>query len=160
MSFIKKNTWIFVVPILIALDQFTKFIVEASLELGETVVVIENLFHWTHLRNDGAAWGLFSGQMLFFYIMSAFALVVFGYFAASIDFKKAPIYSVAIVLLISGTLGNLIDRVQFGFVIDFIDVYIFGYNYPVFNVADIFLTVGTLMLGFDLLFLEKRRTHA
>ena len=160
MERFKKYAWVLIIPCLVVLDQVTKYIAEESIQLGARVEVIPNFLYMAHVRNEGAAWGLFAGQMWFFYIMSAIALVIFGYFAVSINFKKAFFYSLSIVFLISGTLGNLIDRVQFGHVIDFIDVYIFSYNYPVFNVADILLTIGTIGLGIDILFLESKRSKS
>lgn len=160
MERFKKYGWILMIPLFVGLDQITKYIVEETIDLGTRIEVIPNFLYMAHIRNEGGAWGLFTGQMWFFYIMSVIALTIFGYFAASINFKKAFIYSLSIVFLISGTLGNLIDRVQFGHVIDFIDVYIFTYNYPVFNVADILLTAGTIGLGIDILFLESKRKKA
>lgn len=157
MARLKPMLWVLAIPLLVIFDQVTKYWVEETIDVGTQIPWIPDFLYITHTTNEGAAWGLFQGQMWFFYIMSTIALVIFGYFATLIDFKKAPVFSVAIVFLISGTIGNLIDRVQFGHVVDFIDVYIFSYNYPVFNVADILLTLGTIGLGIDILFLESKR---
>jgi signal peptidase II len=156
----KNKLWILIIIALVILDQVTKFMAEELIAYNDSVEWIPNFLSMTHLHNEGAAWGLFQGQMWFFYIMSVIALGIFGYLAADIHFKKAFFYSTAIVLLISGTLGNFIDRIRFGWVVDFIDVYIFGYNYPVFNFADIFLTVGTILFGIDILFLESKRSKS
>jgi len=153
----KKYLWVLAIPLLVGLDQVTKFIAEDRIAYGVRIEWIPNFLYMTHLHNEGAAWGILPGQTWFFLIMSMIALAVFGYFAISIDFKKAFFYSISIVLLISGTIGNFIDRVRFGWVVDFIDVYLGNYNYPVFNFADIYLTVGTILLGIDILFLESKR---
>lgn len=142
---------------LIGLDQLTKTLIVAFTEYRESIPVIDNLFYITHHYNEGAAWGILQGQSWFFYITTLFALVIFGYFAKDLSFKDKPWYSIAIVLLIAGALGNFIDRVLFGYVIDFIDVYIFSYDYPIFNFADSYLTVGMIIFALDLLLLEPKR---
>lgn len=146
-----------IVLALVGLDQLTKFIAEEQLLLNESVVWIDQFLYITHHHNDGAAWGILEGQMWFFYVITAFALGVFGYLSMDIDWPKAKLYSIGIVLLLGGTLGNFIDRVRFGYVVDFIDVYIFTYDYPIFNFADIYLTIGTALFAVDLLFFADKR---
>ena len=142
---------------LVGLDQVSKAIAEAAIPLNDSVAWIEGFLYITHHHNEGAAWGLLQGAQWFFYIVTAFALAVFGYFSMEIDFKNARIFSVGIVLLIAGTIGNFIDRVRFGYVVDFIDVYIFTYDYPIFNFADSYLTIGVILFAIDLLFFEAKR---
>jgi signal peptidase II len=153
----KSWSVLLIILALVGLDQLTKFIAEANIPLNESVVWIEDFLYITHHHNEGAAWGLLQGAQWFFYIVTAFALAVFGYFSMDINFRTAKIYSIGIILLIAGTLGNFIDRVRFGWVVDFIDVYIFNYDYPIFNFADSYLTVGVILFAIDLLFLEAKR---
>ncbi len=153
----KSWSVLLIILALVGLDQLTKFIAEELILLNESVVWIENFLYITHHHNEGAAWGLLQGEMWFFYIVTAFALAVFGYFSMDINFRTAKIYSIGIILLIAGTLGNFIDRIRFGWVVDFIDVYIFGYDYPIFNFADSYLTIGVILFAIDLLFLEAKR---
>ncbi len=142
---------------LVGLDQVSKAIAEAAIPLNDSVAWIEGFLYITHHHNEGAAWGLLQGAQWFFYIVTAFALAVFGYFSMEIDFKNARFFSFGIVLLIAGTIGNFIDRVRFGYVVDFIDVYIFTYDYPIFNFADSYLTIGVILFAIDLLFFEAKR---
>jgi len=81
----------------------------------------------------------------------------FFYLISKSNFKTMKFYSVGISLMIGGTIGNLIDRVFRGYVIDFLDFDIFGYSYPTFNVADMALVIGVIMFAIDILFLETRR---
>lgn len=153
----KSWSILLIILALVGLDQGSKYLAEATIPLNESVIWIDQFLHITHHHNEGAAWGLLQGAQWFFYIVTAFALGLFGYYAMEIDFKRAKVFSAGILLLIAGTLGNFIDRVRFGYVVDFIDVYIFTYDYPIFNFADSFLTIGVILFAVDLLFLEAKR---
>jgi len=142
---------------LIGLDQFTKTVVADNIEYGSKIELIPAFLYLTYHVNPGAAWGFFEGQIEFFIIITIIALVIFLILGREMEFRTKPFYSVGVVLLIGGTLGNFIDRLRFGHVIDFIDVYIFGYNFPIFNVADMALTIGWACLAFDLIFLNPKR---
>lgn len=143
------------------LDQLTKWLVALSIAQGTKgsagITIIPNFIYLGHTRNAGAAWGMFQGQLTFFIIITLVALAVFITLARDLDFKKRTIFSIALTLLIAGAIGNFIDRLARGEVIDFIDTYIFGYDFPVFNVADICLTIGMALFAFDMLVIEPRR---
>ena len=153
------------VSAIILLDQLTKFIIERNLNYnfvtrsGESFTVIPNLLRITHLRNQGAGLGLFQGQLVFFIIVTIVALGVFIYLAKDIDYKKTFFQALGLTLLIGGTIGNFIDRLfrHDNAVIDWIDVYIFGFNFWVFNIADIALTVGVIAFALDIFILEPER---
>ncbi|MFH5880789.1 signal peptidase II [Liberiplasma polymorphum] len=149
---------------LIALDQLTKWIIVWTIPYNfnnpmqtPSYAVIPNFMYITHHHNDGAAWGMFSGQMVFLIAITLLALSLFAYLFKDVDLKQRKFYSYAVILLIAGTLGNFIDRLFLGYVIDFIDVYIFTYNFPIFNVADSALTIGMILFAVDVLILEPKR---
>ena len=134
---------------IIILDQLTKYFVFHQVK--DNVTIIDNFFYISKIKNPGAAWGVFSGQMWLFYIVSAIAL----YFLIKIYIdsqNKLKYFQLGIVLMISGTIGNLIDRVLFGYVRDFLNFFIFTYDYPVFNVADMSLVIG---VGLVIIYLFK-----
>ncbi|MBU1020103.1 MAG: signal peptidase II [Firmicutes bacterium] len=139
------------VLVLVALDQITKYYIVNNMNLGESFRVIKNFFAITSRRNDGGAWSILSGNMTIFYFITLLAFVLFFYLSKDVDFTNKKIYSIAFILLIAGTIGNFIDRLLFQEVVDFLDFYIFGYDFPVFNVADMCLVIGVFMFGYDVL---------
>ena len=104
----------------------------------------------TSHRNDGAAWGILSGKMGFFYVVTVIILVVLIVFYIR-EAKHNLFMQLALSLLFAGALGNFIDRVLHGEVVDFIDTYILGYDFPIFNVADSSLTIGVILIIIALL---------
>jgi len=141
-----------IILFVIVLDQLTKLLILQTMDLGDSIVVIENFFEITSHRNQGSAWGMFQGEMTFFYITTVFAYGFFAYLAKDVDLKKKPIYTIAVLLLIAGTTGNFIDRIRFQEVVDFLDFIIFGYDFPIFNIADMSLVIGAIALGIDVIF--------
>ncbi|MFW5914015.1 MAG: signal peptidase II [Bacillota bacterium] len=145
------------------LDQLTKLWIiraipyESPPPSGYGYTLIDNFIRITHHHNYGASWGLFQGQTLFFILVTLVALFAFIFFAKDMDFKEKPVYSLGLSFLIGGTIGNFIDRIRLGYVVDFIDTYIFGYDFPIFNVADAALTVGMALFALDILILETAR---
>lgn len=130
-----------VAPLLI-LDQLTKFFVSRSLGLNESVAIIRGVFHITLVHNRGAAFGILKNQLLLFIATSVVAV---GLIFASLKKHASPkvtVEKIALNLILAGALGNLIDRVRYGYVIDFLDLRI----WPVFNVADSAITIGATML--------------
>lgn len=135
---------------LIGLDQLTKKIFESILTDGK-IVVIKGFFQFNLSYNDGAAWGILSGNMLVFYMITLVAFGLFFILLKDVNFKTKKFYSIAVMLLIAGAIGNFIDRIVYKEVIDFIDFIIFGYDFPIFNIADICLVIGMIMFGIDVL---------
>lgn len=131
--------------VVLFLDQFSKAWIDTSMQLGQSIIVIPNFFSITYLHNTGAAWSMLEGKMLFFYIVSIIALIVMGYFYMNTD-KEDMITKTGLVLMVSGTAGNFIDRIVFQHVRDFLDFTIFGYDFPVFNVADMALCIGVFLI--------------
>ena len=166
LKFLKKYYLCFIIIITsFSLDLLTKYIATLKLteKVGEetitkSVEVIENFFYFTYTRNTGGAWSMFSGNITFFIIITIIAIGFFVYFLTDFDIKKRPLYSVGFALIFGGTLGNFYERIVNKYVTDFFDFIIFGYDYPIFNVADVCLVVGMIMLIVQLLFFSKQVT--
>lgn len=130
---------------ILVIDQLTKRIIAMTMNTGDSYEVIPNFLNITSHRNNGAAWGILSGKMGFFYIITLIILVVLVLFYIK-EAKHNLFMQVAISLLFAGALGNFIDRLLNGEVVDFIDTNIFGYAFPIFNVADSSLTIGVVLV--------------
>lgn len=130
--------------IALAIDQITKVATSIILDFNRPIQVIKDFFYLTLCHNDGAAWGLFSNTKIIIIIGTFIALLVIYHFIYC--FKRNNRNNIAFGLLLGGLSGNLIDRLLFGHVRDFLDFYIFGYDYPVFNIADICIVVGVILL--------------
>lgn len=130
--------------IALALDQISKVIVTIFLKLNNSIPVINNFFYLTLCHNEGAAWGIFSGNSLIIIIGTIIAIFLIYHFIYC--FKNNTRNNIAFGLLYGGLAGNLIDRIVSRYVIDFLDFYIFKYDYPVFNIADICIVLGVILL--------------
>ncbi|WP_318504877.1 signal peptidase II [Bacillus sp. T3] len=134
----------------IFLDQLTKWLIVKNLKIGESIEIIENFLYITSHRNRGAAWGILQGQMWFFYAITIVVIV-----AIVIYIQKAVkgkwLMGVSLGLMLGGAIGNFIDRVVRKEVVDFINTYIFGYDFPVFNIADSALVIGVILLMIQML---------
>jgi len=149
----KKNYIVVAVSVLflVFLDQLTKQIIVRTMILGESIEVIKGFFYITSHENDGAAWGILEGQMIILIFITFIAFALFYFLLKEINFKEKLFYSVSVILLISGAIGNFIDRVLAGYVVDFLDFIIFGYDFPTFNVADMALVIGVAIFAIDIL---------
>lgn len=137
--------YIFPIALIIAiLDQITKYLVSSRLVLGEKVSVIHNIFSLTKIYNTGAAFSLFqnsTGMLIAFSLIVTIAICI--YFIKK--FKNIPIITIiGWGLILGGTVGNLVDRVRLGYVIDFVRLDFI--NFPVFNVADFCINIGAFLL--------------
>jgi signal peptidase II len=141
------------------LDQVTKVLVQFKLPLGSQAPLIPGLLNLVHIHNKGAAFGLLSGwapefAWMFFVATTALVLVVLGYLLWRLPDDHWPA-ALGYSLILTGALGNLIDRVRLGEVVDFIDVYWGRYHWPAFNVADSLVCVGTAILVWVIIRDEK-----
>ena len=141
------------------LDQVTKALIMLKLPLGSQAPLIPGLLNLVHIHNKGAAFGLLSGwgaefAWLFFVATTALVLVVLGYLLWRLPDDHWPA-ALGYSLILTGALGNLIDRVRLGEVVDFIDVYWGRYHWPAFNVADSLVCVGTAILVWVIIRDEK-----
>lgn len=131
-----------IVFIVLSLDQSTKFLATKYLELNNPSPLIKGVFNLTLVHNRGAAFGIFKNQFYLF-IFSSIVAVVLIYSILKRN-KRNNLYSFSLSLILGGALGNLIDRVFLGYVVDFLDFRI----WPVFNIADSAITIGVVLLGF------------
>jgi len=141
------------------LDQVTKVLVQLMLPLGSQVTLIPGLLNLVHIHNKGAAFGLLSGwsaayAWLFFVATTGLVLGVLGYLLWRLPDDHWPA-ALGYSLIMTGALGNLIDRVRLGEVVDFVDVYWGRYHWPAFNVADSLVCVGTAILVWVIIRDEK-----
>lgn len=141
--------------VILMIDQLTKWLVVRNMTVGQSIPIIPDVFYLTSLRNTGAAWSILEGQFVFFFIVTFAALVILIYYMQKAG-RKQPLLGMALALIIGGTLGNFIDRLFRGEVVDFIHVYIIHYSFPVFNAADSSLSIGVVLLLLYL-FLDGRR---
>ena len=143
----------------IILDQISKYWIQINPSLHSHIEIIPNFLYITYVKNTGAAWSMLSNQTLFLIIISIIETIVLIYFLVKYMKKKGKenlLYRISLSLMIGGAIGNLIDRIQLGYVRDFIDTYPFGYNFPVFNIADSALSIGVVLLIIQFL-LEERK---
>lgn len=147
---------ILIVFILISVDQFVKYLIDNSFSVGESHPLIDKVFQLTYVQNRGAAWGSFSGKIIFLLIITTAILVgaiyVYVRLAQKTDTKYTPL-RICLVFLIAGAIGNMIDRIARGFVVDMFDFCLI--NFPVFNVADIYVTCSFIVIVILILFKYK-----
>ena len=124
--------------LLVGLDQWSKYLTVQNISLGETKEFIPGFLSLTHLRNTGAAWSLLEGKMIFFYVITVIVSVVIIYLLIK-NYKKSIWYSVGLSFVLAGAIGNFIDRVRLGYVVDMLQTDFM--NFPIFNVADSTLVV-------------------
>ena len=160
MFSLKYRVLIVVSIVTLILDQATKLYIARTLSLHTMITVIENFFTITYLRNKGAAFGMLATspwRLPFFILVSAIAVVVILVVIAKLrDDQKLAAFSLS--LIFAGALGNLIDRVRLGEVIDFIYVHWYEHYWPAFNVADSAICVGVFLLALDMIREERQKT--
>jgi len=136
--------------IIFIIDQIVKLFVGFSLELNTSITVFNNFFYISNVHNYGAAFSILYGNRIFLVIVSIVTLVLVYYFL--LKNKKFDWYNIILYsLLIGGILGNLFDRIMYGYVVDYMDFYIFNYNFPIFNIADICIVVSVILIIIDTL---------
>lgn len=156
---LRAELWI--VGVVVALDQAAKAVVRATLALHESVEVIPHFFSLTRVHNYGAAFGLmnavdFPFKTALLALVAAAALVALAWYGASLPAEQR-LARTGLALVVGGAAGNLIDRLQAGYVVDFVDLYWRGWHFWAFNVADASITVGVALMIFDMLEIGRRR---
>ena len=149
-----------IVAVTIIVDQLTKFLVVKYMTLGQSISVIDNFLYITSHRNEGAAWGILQGKMIFFYVVTLVVIGLVILWIRKLDIKKEKLLVIALSLILGRALGNFIDRVMYQHVVDFINTYIFGYDFPIFNIADSALCIGVFLMAVDAILDIKRHSQS
>ena len=149
----KLSLYYLIAAAVVCLDQWIKAIVVERVDLFEVIPVIPGVFDITHIRNDGAAYNLFSQFPILLIVMPGMVMLAGLVYMAFVVKKKPATLLLAISLVIGGGLGNLVDRINKGYVVDFFDVHII----PVFNVADVFICTGCGLLFIYLVFIDGKQ---
>lgn len=139
---------IFIIALFILLlDQSTKLLAVKNLILNQSVPLIRGVLHLSLIHNRGAAFGILKNQTPLFVSVSVFAVILIYFALRDNRCKRFSFYSISLAFILAGAFGNLLDRIRFGYVIDFLDFRV----WPVFNVADSAITIGAILLGYSIL---------
>lgn len=139
----RKKSLIFALVVLI-IDQIVKIIVDNVLAFNDLKPIIPNFFYLTKVYNDGAAWSLLSGSTVILIVIAIIALLFLLYYQKSFQSNKRNI--LAFALIYGGLVGNLLDRLVYGYVIDYFKLLLGSYNFPVFNLADMAIVLGVVLI--------------
>lgn len=131
--------------LMILLDQGTKWLIVSKMQYGESIKIIQDFIYITSHRNRGAAFGILQGKMWLFFIITAIVVVAVIFYLQKYG-RKEPLLGTSLALILGGAIGNFIDRLFRGEVVDFIDVKLFSYDYPIFNIADSALVIGVILM--------------
>ncbi len=137
----------------VGIDQWTKYLTVTHIAEGESVSVIHKFFSLTYIKNTGAAWSILEGQMWFFYIVTAIAVLVVVYFLKKYLYDSKWL-TIGLSFVLAGTLGNFIDRLRLGYVVDMFQTDFI--RFPIFNVADTSLTIGVICILIYIILDEKK----
>jgi signal peptidase II len=136
---------IYISIILLLIDQISKLLVVKLIDINSSIELIKNFFYLTYTHNTGAAFSILTGKRILLILIAVIILIViFNYLRK--NKIESKVEKIAFSLIIGGSVGNLLDRIVRGYVIDFLDFKIFGYNFPIFNLADTFIVIGVLLL--------------
>lgn len=155
-KFTKEKECLFLLSFFIVLiDQVVKFIITNNLKVYDTITVIKDFFYLTYTKNIGAAYSILEGGQLFLIFVSILFLIFFIHYIMNKKYlSKLSFFSSS--FLIGGVIGNLIDRVVHNYVIDFLSFHIFSYDFPIFNIADIFIVIGFILMVIEEVFINDQ----
>ncbi len=148
-----KKTRYLLILALILLDQAVKYLVRSTMYVGESIPVIQDIFHFTYVQNTGAAFSMFEGMSTFLTLVPLAALIVAVWYMEK-HLKEHWTFLLSMILIIAGGVGNLIDRFWLGYVTDLFDFCLI--NFPVFNIADIGICVGCFFLVVYIFFFDNK----
>ncbi|MEN6331118.1 MAG: signal peptidase II [Smithella sp.] len=161
-NYVKRNIIIFILgaAAVTALDQITKAAITSRFLLHESYAVIDGFFNLVYVMNPGAAFGFLAGasaafRYVFFTGITAVAILLIIYYLVK-NQHGSTVTAVSLTLIFGGAVGNLIDRIRFGAVVDFLDLYIGACHWPAFNVADSAITVGAILMIWEIIGAKKR----
>lgn len=129
--------------IFVIIDQIIKYVISNNITLNTSITIIDKFLYLTNVHNDGAAFSILSGNVIFLILMTIISLVVIYFFFIK-DKTTSKIEKVFISMLLGGIIGNFIDRLIHGYVIDYLETIIFNYHFPIFNFADTCIVLGII----------------
>lgn len=147
------------IVVIVALDQWSKWAIKTSFNLYQSKPVIQDLLHFTYVTNDGMAFGLsFPGGKHVLLIMT---ILLTGFIVGFLWKEKNghPLIKYGLALILSGAIGNLIDRLLYGKVVDFLDLMIGNFHWYIFNIADSSVTIGMILFIIHSIFIEQKKTN-
>jgi len=136
---------------LILIDQVSKYYVEKLILPGQSVPIVKNLFQLTLVQNPGGAFGLFRRWGPFLFIVISVLIIILFFFFLKRFSRKGLLWRLGLGLIVGGALGNLIDRLRWGYVVDFLDLSLWGHHWPAFNFSDLGITTGVAILCYKML---------
>lgn len=151
MKEVRKYYFFVISLFVIILDYITKKLIVNNLDLGEQISVIGNFFLITSHRNRGAAFGILQDQRIFFIIITIAILAGIVWYFNSVRKSARAILLIGLTLVFGGAIGNFVDRVRFGEVVDFVQLNFGTYTFPIFNVADSAIVIGVILIILDTL---------
>jgi len=146
--------WFLISILAVCLDQLTKLIVIANIKFESAVSVINGFFYITNIRNSGAAWSILQNGRIFFIILTPIVMAFICYYLYK---ANNWVLKTALSLILGGAFGNFIDRLFRGSVVDFLEFHFGTYRFPVFNLADSCVVIGTTLLAIYLIFIHKEK---
>lgn len=139
--------------LVVVADQWLKNYIVTNFKIGDEKTIIPGILSFTYLQNDGAAWNIFSGQMILFYLISIAAIVVVVYYLFNPKYKNW-LFDTGLALVLGGIVGNFIDRLHLKYVIDMLQLDFVQFN--IFNIADSAITVGIVLVFIYLIFISEK----
>lgn len=149
----------FISLLVFLIDQVTKYLIATRLELGDQIPVIGNFFLITSSRNKGAAFGILQNQLWFFIVVTVLVIIGILWYMQKVKTEGRRLLPIALALVLGGAVGNFVDRLVMGEVVDFLQFNFGSYTFPIFNIADSCIVIGVGLIILDTL-LEGRREQA
>jgi len=146
--------------VIVIIDQISKYIIRSTMELYETIPVVNNFFHLTYVSNDGMAFGINFPGGIYLFTIASFTLTVFLIAYLWHERKSNIILRISLALIIAGAIGNFIDRAMYKEVVDMFDFIFWGYHWYIFNVADSAVTVGMILYLIYSFFIQPKKQTA
>ena len=149
----KQVLYLVISLLVVVADQWLKNYIVTNFKIGDEKTIIPGILSFTYLQNDGAAWNIFSGQMILFYLISIAAIVVVVYYLFNPKYKNW-LFDTGLALVFGGIVGNFIDRLHLKYVIDMLQLDFVQFN--IFNIADSAITVGIVLVFIYLIFISEK----
>ncbi|WP_279095355.1 signal peptidase II [Lactobacillus taiwanensis] len=153
MNKAKQALYLIISLLVVIADQVLKSYIVSNFKIGEEKTVISGILSFTYLQNDGAAWNIFSGQIVLFYLISIAAIAVVIYYLFNPRYKNG-LFDTGLALVLGGIIGNFIDRLHLKYVIDMLQLDFINFN--IFNVADSAITIGIILVFIYLIFISEK----